>query len=233
MSQMTKWSGFYPATPEMCARFEELMLHDTAMVDVLGTWLYNERFVPLPKDVVRIKLPLLEPWHAERPWTRCLKGKRVLVIHPFAKSIMSQYARREKLFVHPDILPEFASLRVIPAVQSLGGHCTRFSNWFEALDWMKQEMDKTAYDVVLIGCGAYGFPLAAHAKRTGHQAVHLGGALQLLFGILGKRWEDEAQSSGWNLPAGSYSRLFNEYWVRPASDETPSAAPSVEGGCYW
>lgn len=47
-------------------------------------------------------------------------------------------------------------------------------------------MDKVEYDVCLIGCGAYGFPLAAHAKRTGHKAIHLGGSLQLLFGIAGK-----------------------------------------------
>lgn len=47
-------------------------------------------------------------------------------------------------------------------------------------------MDKIDYDICLIGCGAYGFPLAAHAKRKGKKAVHLGGALQLLFGIKGK-----------------------------------------------
>lgn len=48
---------------------------------------------------------------------------------------------------------------------------------------MKDEIDKRDYDIALIGCGAYGFPLAAHIKRSGKKAVHLGGALQLLFGI--------------------------------------------------
>ena len=28
----------------------------------------------------------------------------------------------------------------------------------------------TTYDIALKGCGAYGFPLAAYAKETGHQA---------------------------------------------------------------
>lgn len=31
------------------------------------------------------------------------------------------------------------------------------------------------YDICLIGYSAYGFPLAAHAKRKGKKAVHLGG----------------------------------------------------------
>lgn len=48
---------------------------------------------------------------------------------------------------------------------------------------MKDEIDKQDYDIALIGCGAYGFPLAAHIKRSGKKAIHLGGALQLLFGI--------------------------------------------------
>lgn len=32
-----------------------------------------------------------------------------------------------------------------------------------------------------------GFNLASYAKRNVHQAIHMGGALQLLFGIKGKR----------------------------------------------
>lgn len=52
-------------------------------------------------------------------------------------------------------------------------------------------MDAVDYDIVLLGCGAYGFPLAAYAKRRGKQAIHMGGSLQLLFGIKGKRWEDQ------------------------------------------
>ena len=55
---------------------------------------------------------------------------------------------------------------------------------------MKAQIDKEDFDICLIGAGAYGFPLAAYVKRKGKKAVHLGGALQLLFGIKGSRWED-------------------------------------------
>jgi hypothetical protein len=122
----------------------------------------------------------------------------------------------------------------VQAVQSLGGYNKGFETWFDALDWMKSEMDKEEYDIALIGCGAYGFPLAAHAKRTGHQAVHLGGALQLLFGIRGKRWEKDCfVSDASGRPIFTYSSLFNPYWVRPSLDETPQTASSVEGATYW
>ena len=85
----------------------------------------------------------------------------------------------------------------------------------------KAEIEKHDFDICLLGCGAYGFPLAAHVKRLGKKAVHIGGALQLLFGIKGRRWDRE------------FSSIYNDAWVRPEENEKPRNANSVEGGCYW
>ena len=157
-----------------------------------------------------------------------------MVVHPFAKTIELQYSQnRTKLFDHPAVLPEF-ELQTIQAVQSIGGIDNGFKDWFEALQWMKDEIDRREYDVCLIGCGAYGFPLAAHVKRRGKQAIHLGGSLQLLFGIKGKRWEDPNYGvTVWGIPYGSYSDLMNEHWVRPEQTEKPKSSNVVEGACYW
>ena len=97
---------------------------------------------------------------------------------------------------------------------------------------MKTRMDATDYDIALIGCGAYGFPLAAHAKRMGKQSVHLGGALQLLFGIRGKRWENPNYGVR-ELGNGAYLQLINETWVRPSDQDKPATADQVEEACYW
>ena len=83
-----------------------------------------------------------------------LKDKKVLVIHPFVTSIQNQYNRRDLLFKNRDILPSFKSITVIEAVQSLGEGDARFVDWFQALDYMKSEMDKVDYDVCLVGAGA-------------------------------------------------------------------------------
>lgn len=233
--QMQRWSGFYPATEANISRFSELMMEDSRELDLLGSWCSNESIMlPYIKNSPITLLRYLEPFWASSPWTKSLKGKKILVVHPFAKSILSQYKRRDKLFDNPDILPEFESLKVIQAVQSLGKGDSRFKNWFEALEWMKREIDKADYDVCLIGCGAYGFPLAAHVKRQGKKAIHLGGALQLLFGIRGRRWDDPDYGvREWGIPKGQYSNLVNEYWIRPSSEETPSSSSDVEGNCYW
>ena len=117
-----------------------------------------------------------------------------------------------------------ASLRVLKAIQSIAGNNCGFKDWFAALDWMKSEMEQEDFDIALIGCGAYGFPLTVHAKRLGKIGIHLAGWTQMLFGIYGKRWlEDQPE----------YSKYINKYWVRPNISEIPGGAQKVEGGCYW
>ena len=232
MYNMQNNAGFFPATPWNMQRFGKMMLEDTKEVYLLGSWLKQEYYFYNNKNIHAVKLVLLEPYHSKNPWSRILHNKKILVIHPFAELIKSQYKNREYLFKDPNILPDF-ELQTLQAVQSLGGSNEKFQTWFDALQWMKDEMDKIDYDICLIGCGAYGFPLAAHAKRKGKKAIHLGGALQLLFGIKGRRWEAEDYAAKWQLPQDAYLSLFNEYWVRPSKNETPSTALKVEGGCYW
>lgn len=232
MYNMENNAGFFPVTPENMQRFGEIMIKDAKEVDLLGSWLNNEYYFYKDKNIKAVKLVLLEPYHSKNPWSRILHNKKILVIHPFAQLIKSQYKKRKLLFKNPNVLPDF-ELITLEAVQSLGGSNDKFQTWFDALQWMENEMDKIDYDICLIGCGAYGFPLAAHAKRKGKKAVHLGGALQLLFGIKGKRWEAKDYASKWQLPKDAYLSLFNESWVRPSKNETPSNASKVEGGCYW
>lgn len=235
--QMQHAAGFFPITDESVNRFSELMIKSMQQLDVLGCWLSEERAVQSYfTNAYLAALPYLEPWFAHTPWTRALRGRRVLVVHPFDKLIMQQYSRRTELFSNPDVLPEFASLKVIKAVQSYGNSSgeSGFNTWFDALQYMQQQMDASDYDVCLLGCGAYGFPLAAHAKATGHQAIHLGGVTQLLFGITGSRWLDPMHRvKEWHIPQGFYARMANAAWVRPGADTMPKDAQQVENACYW
>ena len=119
------------------------------------------------------------------------REKKVLVIHPFEKSIQEQYKKRVMIFPNSQILPEF-ELKTLKAVQTLcGEQDERFETWFDALDYMYEQALNIDFDVAIIGCGAYGMPLASKLKNAGKQAIHLGGATQLLFGIKGYRWEEQ------------------------------------------
>lgn len=230
MYNMQNNAGFFPTTPENMQRFGEMMIEDAKEVDLLGSWLKEENLLInyLTSCSEYVWLDFLIPFLSNNPWSRILQGKKVLVIHPFAETIKYQYNQREKLFKDSNVLPTFLSLYTIKAVQSLGGDNSEFKDWFEALQWMKDEMDKTDYEICLIGCGAYGFPLAAHAKRNGKKAIHLGGALQLLFGIRGRRWENPNLNKDYDI-----SSYMNEFWVRPSAEEKPQNSKNVENACYW
>jgi len=216
-------AGFFPATPMNLGKFYDLMLEDMKQLDILGSWVGGEEYFQKElENVKKIFLTDIEPYYHQEPWSEVLEGRKILVIHPFAGTIRKQYEKRELLFNDPRILPKF-DLTVFPAVQSIAGKKVPYKDWFQALQFMKDEIEKIDFEIAIIGCGAYGFPLAAHIKRLGKKSVHMGGATQLLFGIIGKRWENWPQ----------ITQHINEHWIRPSPLETPENCNKIENGCYW
>ena len=234
--KMSLLSGIFPPCVETSIRFSERFLHDIPLIDLLGSFQYFEKFLPFSSKLEKVQLETMYPFFVEKPWTRALQGKRVLVVHPFDRSIQLQYLKRELLFQNADMLPEFDLITML-AVQSIAQTEVPFKDWFEALKYMEDEISAIEFDICILGCGAYGLPLAAHVKRLGKKAVHLGGGTQLLFGIKGKRWEDQYDRI-WDYRPGesintNYVDLFNEHWVYPALSERPVNAVKVENACYW
>ena len=58
----------------------------------------------------------------------------------------------------------------------------------------------------------------------GKPSIHLGGGNQLLYGIMGKRWDEGFKNTSWY---GTSS------WTRPLKEDTPQKKNLVENGCYW
>lgn len=229
-------TGVFPLTQDVAEKFSVRYLQDIPEIDLLGCHQYYEKFMPLRENIIKVQLEMLYPFFVNRPWTLALKGKKVLVVHPFAESIENQYKKRRQLFDNPDILPDF-NLITLKAIQSIGGSCSEFSSWFDALRVMEEKISSIDFDICILGCGAYGLPLAAHVKRMGKKAIHLGGGTQLLFGILGKRWVEQYHDT-WHYRPGidiniNYRPLFNNYWIFPSKSETPNNANEVENACYW
>ncbi len=225
-TRLGAWSGFFPVKKELAETFTDLMIASCKEVDLLGMWHCHMEDYVIEEYLPQADLTFLfrlEPWRYREPWSRALKGKKVLVIHPFEESIQRQYRKRELLFPGREVLPEF-ELMTLKAVQTVAGERDeRFSDWFEALDYMYTEAMRKDFDIALIGCGAYGFPLAAKLKAAGKQAVHLGGATQIFFGIKGKRW----------VECPTYRVAFNDAWEYPFHSETPRNSQVVEESCYW
>ena len=225
---MSNPAGFFPVDDQSLDAFAEMFLGHLAQVDVMGVWFNQYEDIicnTYCRNATLVDLDCLEPFRFSNPWSARLAGKRVLVVHPFVESIRKQYQeKRRLLFPSPDVLPEF-ELKTIKSVQSIAGAPVKFATWFDAYHHMCDAIAKAEFDVCIIGAGAYGLPLASFAKQLGKQAIHLGGVTQILFGIKGRRWEQEY--------ADSTAKLFNEHWVRPLASETPGNKDKIEKGCYW
>ena len=218
-------AGIFPLDPDALEAAAARLGSALEAVDLLALWdtpyqaRLSAQLKPLPE---RCSLSALEPWWQLEPWSAALAGRRVLVVHPFTTSIQRQWQRRERLFPGTPVLREF-DLQVLQPPLTLAGGTAGFPSWSAALDELIARTEERDFDVALLGCGAYGLPLAAAIKAMGRPALQLGGALQLLFGIRGRRWEA--------MPP--FAALINEHWVRPLPQETPVTAAQVDGGCYW
>jgi hypothetical protein len=221
-----QYSGIFPVSPPLLSSFAEIYGAAIAQADLLGFWqtTFQARLLAeCYSNIPLVPLPALEPYLQASPWSAVLEGRRVLVVHPFAATILQQYRlKRSTLFSNPPILPEF-ELQVLAPPQTLAPLTGGYATWLDALDHLIESVHQRDFDVALLGCGAYGLPLGAAIKDSGRQAIHLGGALQVLFGIRGRRWEQ--------MPA--IAALMNPSWVRPSQVETPVSAAFVDEGCYW
>jgi hypothetical protein len=219
-------AGVYPADGAVFERFCKLFGETLADLDVMAVWFQHgerklqRKFAP---GAELVDLTALEPFYHDRSWSRSLAGKRVVVVTPFASTVTAQYARRAEVWKSkPDVLPDF-ELRTVrcPLSAALAG--PKYPDWFTALDAMSAEMDAAPYDVAIVGAGAWGVPLASHARRTGHAGIHLGGPTQILFGVRGGRWDTNA----------SLMPFYNNAWVRPSEEDRPTEFRKIENGCYW
>jgi hypothetical protein len=232
LAQLCTNAGFFPQDAALLPRFYGEMTDACRRTDYLAAWFqpFEDYYIRrvFRREMHMTYLHYIDPFRCpEHPWTEALAGKKVLVIHPQAELIQSQYENhRAELFPGTGILPEF-TLHTQRAVQtSAGEQDARYATWFDALDAMYGQAVQTDFDLAILGCGAYGFPLAARLKAAGRQAVHLGGITQVLFGIHGKRWDEDKNHR-------FLRQYYSDAWARIDSGGRPKDAQDIEGGCYW
>jgi hypothetical protein len=216
-------AGFFPSNDKLLDEFNRLYIECLDKMDVIWSMWFSKFEDMIYRDYFKSKL--LADYHSTafpidslNPWTTALRGKKILVIHPFDVSIKQNYQLRKELFGNMDFIPEF-ELITLKAVQSIANTKTEYNSWFEALKDMEEKICNIDFDIALIGAGAYGLALGAFIKDLGKKAVHVGGMLQLFFGIRGKAWDK--------------LNIYNDYWTSPKEEEKPNGYKLVESGRYW
>jgi hypothetical protein len=236
---LEKNAGVFPRTPESVSEWIKDYKAAAAAADVMAVgwhepiaeaeWAYLKSVNP---KAFLCPLRALEAYYVSttNSWLRALDDQKVAVISSFADTMFKQVVWLPEIWTgREDMLPRNVSWSFIRSYYSPAlarGSCDwphPVYSWKDAVDYMELEVLATGARVCLVGCGGLAMPLALRLKRKGIICIVLGGAVQLLFGIKGRRWEKH----------GEISKLFNCEWAVPALHEIPHGANQVEGGCYW
>lgn len=144
------------------------------------------------------------------------KGKKVLFISPFSESIEYQYRKKENLHLNL-IIPDFELLTYTSPITYNTGNKISFrdtNNWFEACDVMMNDIKDIDFDIAFLSCGCYANELGYKIKnQLKKKAIYLGGGLNLLFNIYGKRYTNHI----WKPISDKY--LNYEYQIKAIETE--------------
>jgi hypothetical protein len=190
-------------------------------------------------NAFRTPLRSLEPYYVapNHRWTRHLVLKKVAVVSSFADTIAKQTAEAPRMISiwngtdQPEtILPMMTTwipIRTYFPAEIAMGDSTEWpigiNSWSDAANHVVDAVIGSGASVALIGCGGLGMIIAGRLRRAGISVIVMGGAIQVLFGIKGRRWERH----------DVISKFWGPSWVWPRESETPTGSFKIEGACYW
>ena len=220
-------------------KFSLLYISCFMSTDLLSSFTFKHRqigdiqnhYSNLAKNT-QIHSRVLEPFYIikdypdEKLWSHELIDKKVLIIHPFVDSFQKQLTNNFVIDKNNPIFLPGQKFEFYKAYQtSTGNHL--HSNSFETLDLMKKDISSIDFDIALLSCGSYGAPLCHFIKNElNKSAIYIGGGLQLLFGVKGKRWENHDMIS-------KIIENSDVPFINPSEHEQIQNYKIVEDGCYW
>jgi hypothetical protein len=239
-------AGVWPPTDESLDKWAQEYMKALGLVDCIAAGWYKP-FSDSESAILdyaapqafRTTLRSLEPYYTipKFRWTRQLTGKRVAVVTSFFKTVSEQTRSPEHIYSiwnslkEPEtILPSTTTwipIRTYYTSEVAMGDSTEWPagiyNWEDAVNYTVESVMASGATVAIIGCGGLGMIIGARLKELGISVVIMGGAIQVLFGIKGRRWEKH----------NVISKFWGPSWVWPRDDETPTGAFNLEGACYW
>ena len=246
-------AGLYPTDKATIENFIKVYLESLRGVDVFASWndrfidfehsLYSSyissSYISPGGGIV--ELTALESFYTSREhwWQTLFAGRCILVISPFVDSIQKQLApnKRDKVwrgkwsgFWPDDIAFKFIRFEhpwsLLSKEEQSNSNLAESKHFLDKLKCFEKEIDIIGdFDIALIGAGCYSLPLCAYIKNTNRRiAFHLGGGLQMMFGVYGGRW---------NTASGIFKEYVNDAWIRPSGNEIPCGFKMQEGGAYF
>lgn len=232
----TPTSGVFPADPSFYREFADFYGRRLRELDCLGldpaafdVSLEILRFHSVDADVIDYMEQEPDrsiPADEDRCYLPHFAGKRILLICPFANVLAERAQRATFEAVWAKTGKRWFEPASVEALEFPYGFAkttqARYGTCLELLTEIEGHVDALDYDVALIAAGALGVPIASHVRSRGRVGISLGGALQVLFGVYGKRWK---QRPDWR------DQYFTPAWIEVPAQYRPDISETHEG--YW
>lgn len=150
-----------------------------------------------------------------------IKTDNIGIVSFFKKDMERQRSKLDFIHKKVPIKNNYRKWKIIKSENTIKGNEPSNKKWIEVYNDLLDRSLSSNCDIYLISCGCYGIPLCNDLKKAGKKAIYVGGLLQLLFGLKGKRWDDRPL----------VNQHYNKHWHYPT--EKPKNCNLVEGGCYW
>jgi hypothetical protein len=230
--------ALFPPDARFYLRFNEFYAERLRELDCLGVFPELLERTRRVVEFYQLTMPLVgyldqEPDRAvpadeENCYFPAFRGKRVLLVSSFAELLRARSTREVFEGVWAKTGKRWFEPAAVDALEFPYGYSAtthaRYSSSLELFDEIAAEMSRRDFDVALIGAAGLGIPLAAHARRLGKVGLSLGGHLQVLFGVLGKRWRVQPE---WQ------ERYVNDWWIDMPARYRPPEQGIADDGAYW
>jgi hypothetical protein len=230
--------ALFPPDPRFYLRFNEVTAGHLRALDCVGGFPHTRAMVRSIADFYDLRMPFIDfldqepdrsvPADEARCYLPDFRGRRLLIVCSFAELLRQRasrevfegvWARTGKRWFYPAAVDALE----FPYGYSAATHA-RYATSLDLFDEVAAEMARRDFDVALIAAAGLGIPLAAHAKSLGRVGIALGGALQVLFGVLGRRWRADPEWMG---------RYVNDRWIDMPARYRPPERNIADGGAYW
>jgi len=233
-----KQNGIYPTTTDYILQFNNDYIQSLNALDFYALKAVGTEAAMMKAYRIPARLIDCDDLHPDRSqkasspencYLGSLAGKRVLIVSPIANLLADRSTQSVFEGVWEKIgKPWFFPKEVIPIEIPFAMAAStreRFPSVLDLCDSIMEGVEKTCFDVALIGASGLGIPLAARIKKLDKVAISIGSDLQVLLGVIGRRWRER---KSW------HQRYFNERWIDvPQRYHIPEKDEMVEGGAYW
>ena len=234
--QLSIENGIYNLTKNSLSRYVKLYKETIEKSDSLAVFINlmvtQQKYFVENNKLETLYSRVLEPFYCckdnIKPWSHYLLGKKVLIVNPFVDSFQQQLKNNFQIFKDPEkkLFLDEQEFVFYKTYNTSAGNALH-ENWEKTYDMMCDDISKLDFDIALLGCGGYGLPLSNYIhEKLDKSVIYIGGGLQLLFGVMGARWE--------NVPMWKDIIKENQTkFIRPSKEEQIENKERVEGGCFW